>query len=64
MHSSPSFIAKPQVSLTVFDFFGCNCQSYKTNLQIYSTESQESFSDKEVFLAMAMAFNLILSDLT
>ena len=38
-----------RVSLTVLDFFGLNCHSYKTNLQIYSTESQASFTDKEFF---------------
>ena len=32
-----------------WNFFGCNCQSKKTNLHIYSTESQASFTDKEVF---------------
>ena len=38
-----------QVSLMVLDFFGCNFQSLKTNLRIYSTESQASFTDKEFF---------------
>ena len=32
-------------------------------MRIYSTESQESFTNKE-FLALAMAFNLLLSNLT
>ena len=32
-----------------YGFFGPNRQSKKTNSQIYSTESQASFTDKEFF---------------
>ena len=44
-------------------FFWMQLPKLKTNSQIYSTESNASFTDKE-FLALAMAFNLLLSNLT
>ena len=68
--------AKPQVSLTgpncdhfvrvslmVLDFFWIQLPKIKNNSQIYRTESQSSFTNKEV-LALAMAFNLLLSNRT
>ena len=36
-----------QVSLTVLDSFWMQSPKLKTNLQIYSTESQASLTDKE-----------------
>ena len=44
-------------------FLDAIAKAKKTNSQIYSTESNASFTDKE-FLALAMAFNLLLSNLT
>ena len=46
-----------------FGFFWMQSTKQKTNLQIYSTESKASFTDRG-FLALAMAFNLLPCNLT
>ena len=45
----PNHDHSAQVSLTVLDIFWMQLPKVKTNSQIYSTESQASFTDKEFF---------------